>query len=50
MFRGKESSNRIKLSQLVPELLNFGDLGSLSLWGEGWVDGDAPAHMHMYAW
>ena len=52
MFRGKESSNRIKLSQLVQELLNFGVLGSLRLWGVGvggwcggwfrewgWVDG-----------
>ena len=40
MFRGKESSNRIKLSQLVQELLNFDDLGSLWLWGEGrWVGG-----------
>ena len=35
MFRGKESSNRIKLSQLVQDLLNFGDLGSLQLWGVG---------------
>ena len=33
MFRGKESSNRIKLSRLVQELLNFGVLGSLRLWG-----------------
>ena len=39
MFRGKESSNRIKLSQLVQELLNFGVLGSLQLGGGGWVDG-----------
>ena len=37
MFRGKESSNRIELSQLVQDLLNFGFLGSLQLWG--WVDG-----------
>ena len=37
MFRGKESSNRIELSRLVQELLNFGVLGSLQLWG--WVDG-----------
>ena len=35
MFRGKESLNRIELSQLVQELLNFGDLGSLWLWGVG---------------
>ena len=45
MFRGKESSNRIELSQLVQELLNFGVLGFLQLlgvgvgWmGWGWVD------------
>ena len=40
MFRGKESSNRIELSRLVQDLLNFGVLGSLQLlgWG-GWVDG-----------
>ena len=37
MFRGKESSNRIELSQLVQDLLNLGVLGSLQLWG--WVDG-----------
>ena len=38
MFRGKESSNRIKLSQLVQDLLNFGVLGSLQLWEGGrWV-------------
>ena len=39
MFRGKESSNRIELFQLVQDLLNFGVLGSLQLWGWGWVDG-----------
>ena len=40
MFRGKESSNRIELSRLVQDLLNFGVLGSLWLWGwGGWVDG-----------
>ena len=40
MFRGKEYSNRIELSWLVQDLLNFGVLGSLSLWGwGGWVDG-----------
>ena len=32
MFRGKESSNRIELSRLVQDLLNFGVLGSLWLW------------------
>ena len=40
MFRGKESSNRIELSRLVQELLKFGVLGSLWLWGGGrWVGG-----------
>ena len=52
MFRGKESSNRIELSQLVQDLLNFGVLDSLQLWG--WVDGgggwfgSAP-HTHAHA-
>ena len=55
MFRGKESSNRIELSRLVQDLLNFGVLGSLRLWGWGWVDvggewlGGAPIHVHMHA-
>ena len=55
MFRGKESSNRIELSQLVQDLLNFGVLGSLRLWGWGvgewggrWLGG-APTHVHMHA-
>ena len=55
MFRGKESSNRIKLSRLVQDLLNFGVLGSLRLWGwGGWVDGGGggwgvpPTHVHMH--
>ena len=40
MFRGKESLNRIELSQLVQDLLNFAVLGSLQLWGGGrWVGG-----------
>ena len=40
MFRGKESSNRIELSRLVQDLLNFGVSGSLRLWvWGGWVDG-----------
>ena len=55
MFRGKESSNRIELSQLVQELLNFGVFGSLWLWGlgGGWMEwgvvGGCPhthAHTH----
>ena len=55
MFRGKESSNKIELSRLVQDLLNFGVLGSLRLWGwGGWVDGGGawlgvPAtHVHMH--
>ena len=63
MFRGKESSNRIELSRLVQDLLNFGVLGSLWLWGGGrWVGGirgiwghggvsphtHVCAHMHMH--
>ena len=51
MFRGKESSNRIKLSRLVQDLLNFGVLGSLRLWGGGrWVVGGwggVPTHVHI---
>ena len=55
MFRGKESSNRIKLSRLVQDLLNFGVLGSLQLWGwvvGGWrwgLIGVPPTHVHMHA-
>ena len=54
MFRGKESSNRIELSRLVQDLLNFSVLGSLWLWGwgvDGWdwgVVGGAP-HTHAHA-
>ena len=35
MFRGKESSNRIELSQLVQELLNFGVFGLPAALGGG---------------
>ena len=56
MFRGKESSNRIELSRLVQELLNFGVLGSLRLWGivGGWMGlgggwGVPPTYLHMHA-
>ena len=45
MFRGKESSNRIELSRLVQELLNF---GVSALGGRGWL-GDTPTHVHMHA-
>ena len=50
MFRGKESSNRIEISRLVQELLNFGVLGSLQLWrGDRWVGGVTTCtHMHTY--
>ena len=54
MFRGKESSNRIKLSRLVQDLLNFGVLGSLWLWEGGrwvggiWGHGGCP-HTHAHA-
>ena len=55
MFRGKESSNRIKLSQLVQDLLNFGVLGSLQLWRwggagcMGWGVSPTHVHTHMHA-
>ena len=58
MFRGKESSNRIKLSRLVQDLLNFGVLGSLQLWGwgdgcmgvgGGWGVPHTHVHMHVHA-
>ena len=52
MFRGKESSNRIELSRLVQDLLNFGVLGSLQLagWEGGWmmVGGSLGVPPHMY--
>ena len=48
VFRGKESSNRIELSRLVQDLLNFSVLGSLWLWGGGrWVGG---VWGHLRAW
>ena len=59
MFRGKESSNRIELSRLLQDLLNFAVLGSLRLWGGGrWVGGVrgiwghggvSPTHAHACA-
>ena len=55
MFRGKESSNRIELSRLVQDLLNFGVWGSLQLWGcgGGWMEvgdgwGVPPTHVYMH--
>ena len=52
MFRGKESSNRIELSRLVQDLLNFGVSGSLQLlgWGVGGWGWGVPPHMctHMH--
>ena len=50
MFRGKESSNTIEISRLVQDLLNFGVLGSLWLWGEGrWVGGYLGGCYYMHA-
>ena len=55
MFRGKESSNRIELSRLVQDLLNFGVLGPLQLrglgggWGVGVVWGCPNIHAHACA-
>ena len=58
MCRGKESSNRIELSRLVQELLKFGVLGSLRLWGGGRLVGGVSGgilrhgrcpHMHAHA-
>ena len=57
VFRGKESLNRIEISRLVHDLLNFGVLGSLQLWGLGrvgwmvvWGGWKGPlTHMHMHA-
>ena len=57
MFRGKESSNRIELSRLVQELLNFGVFGFLCLLGvgggclgvgDGWGCPHRCAHAHMH--
>ena len=55
MFRGKESSNRIELSRLVQDLLNFGVLGSLRAlgvgggWmGWGWLGGAPHTHAHAH--
>ena len=39
LFRGKGSSNRIELSQLVLDLLNFGVLASRRLLGRGQMIG-----------
>ena len=55
MFRGKESSNRIGLSRLVKDLLNFGVFFGLpaARGVGGWVDGGGwgvpPTHMHTHA-
>ena len=45
MFRGKESSNRIELSRLVQDLLNFGVFGLPVAPGRGQVGGG-----HLGAW
>ena len=61
VFRCKESSNRVELSRLVQDLLNFSVLGSLQLWGggRGWgclgasggmgVSAHTCMHMHTHA-
>ena len=51
LFRGEESSNRIKLSRLVQDLLNFGVLGSLWLWrwGDEWLGGAPYTRAHAWA-
>ena len=55
MFRGKESSNRIELSRLVQDLLNFGVFWLPAALGVGWADGGGggwgvpPTHVHMHA-
>ena len=55
VFRSKEFSNRIELSQLVQDLLTVGAFGLLAALGEGgrWVwghlgYGGAPRHVHTY--
>ena len=45
VFRGKESSNRIEVSRLVQDLLNFGVLASLQLLARGQMIG-----VHLEAW
>ena len=45
MFRGKESLNRIELSRLVQDLLNFAVLGSLRLWGGAGGWGGCQGHL-----
>ena len=55
MSRGKESSNRIELSRLVQDLLNFGVSGSLQLWLWGGgecmgVWGSWECALHMCTW
>ena len=57
IFRGTESPNRIELSRLVQDLLNFSLLGSLRLLGGGrwvggvrgiWGHGGVPPHTCMH--
>ena len=56
VFRGKEFSKRIQLSQLVQDLLTVSDLGSLQLWGRGQMGVGAsqacgcPRHVHTCAY
>ena len=57
VFRGKEFSNRIEISLLVQDLLNFGVYGSLWLgegagrWGVSGASrgmGGVPTHVYMH--
>ena len=54
MFRGKESSNIIKLSQLVQEIEFWYFQLPVALGGGGWVDGGVrllggvPTHVHIH--
>ena len=49
VFRGKEFSNRIKLSQLVWGLLTVGDLGLPAALGKGQMEHrGVPRHVHAY--
>ena len=45
MLGGKESLNRIELSRLVQDLLNFAVLGSLRLLGRGQVGRGCQGHL-----
>ena len=48
MFKGKDFSNRIELFRLVQDLLTFGDLAFLWLWGGCRWMGGVHRHVHMH--